>query len=255
MALASVIDGYRRGIVGGAAAAVSAALLAWVARAGWGVGGALARRAVQARPHRCAAAAAGLAAAVGVLTTFVVVAGSLRAAVGDAVGRGFHGDFVIEPSAPGLTGLPTALRTELAGRAELSAVTGLGLVWAQLGGASQALPAVDAAEAAPLFDVGVTDGDLDRLDGPGGGLAVQQDRARREHWRLGDEVEVTLPVAGAVRFPIVALYRDGDLAGDVLVGRNALGRLVADAGDRAVFVELADGVSLSGGVGRCWRRS
>jgi putative ABC transport system permease protein len=184
---------------------------------------------------------------VGVLCTFVLVAGSLRAAVADALVRGFHGDFVVEPTSSGLTGLPATLRAELAGRAEVGAVTGLGLVWAELGGRSQALPAVVAAEAAPLFDVDVTSGDLARLDEPAGGLAVQEDRARREGWRLGEEVAVTLPVAGVVRFPVVALYRDGDLAGDVLVGRDALRTLVADAGDRAVFVELADGVSHAAG--------
>jgi putative ABC transport system permease protein len=181
-------------------------------------------------------------AAVTVVVAFVVLAGSLRTSVDRAVRQGFRGDFVVEGSGVGLTGLPVTLAQDLTQRPEVAAAAGFGLVWVQIGGAGTALPAVQGAALAPLFDIDVTAGDVARLDDPMGGLAVQVDRARREGWRLGSGVTVTFPTSGPVTLPVVALYRDGDLAGDLLVGRGVVDARVAGSGDQAVFVQLADGV-------------
>jgi putative ABC transport system permease protein len=244
LALGSLADRFLPGLALAAVVALAAGGLVVAGRAGAGPAGALARGGLAREPRRVAATAGSLVVGVGVASTLLVLAASLRSGVAHAVDATFTGDFVVVDG-PGGTFGPSSgnLGPEVA--AELAQVTGVALAsgvrlaQVEVDGEAQAVPAVDGAALAPVFDVGLEAGAVADLGRDG--LAAQVDRARDEGWRLGDVVTVAFPTSGPEPFRLVALYRNGDLVGDLLVGVEALSSRQAEVGDVQVFVGLEPG--------------
>jgi putative ABC transport system permease protein len=242
LALASLADRFGPGLVVAAGLGLASGALVVGGRSARGTAGEVARGALVREPRRVAATAGSLVVGVGVAATLLVLAASVRGGVARAVTGTFRGDFVVVdgPSGSGLGassgGLPPQLARDLAAVPGVDVASGVRVAQVEVDGDAQAVPAVDAATLASIFDVGLDGGSVEDL-GPDG-LAVQVDRARAEGWQLGDLVTVSFPTTGPEPFRLVALYRNGDLAGDVLLGVEALAQRQAGPSDAQVFVGL-----------------
>ncbi|MPY91754.1 MAG: FtsX-like permease family protein, partial [Acidimicrobiia bacterium] len=246
--LASLADRFAEGLGFAVVAAVAAAGLVVGGRSGRGPAAALARRGLGREPRRVAATAGSLVVGVGVASTLLVMAASVRNGVSNAVSGTFRGDFVVVDGPAGSLGggaggLPPELARDLGAVPGVAVASGVRVAQVEVAGRAQAVPAVDAASLAPIFDVGLASGSVADLGGDG--LAVNVERASEEGWELGDPVTVAFPTTGPERFHVVALYRNADLTGDLLLGVEALARRQADPADAQVFVGLDAGADRS----------
>lgn len=241
LALGSLADRFAPGLAAAGVLAVAAAALVVGGRSALGTAGAIARGALAREPRRVATTAGSLVVGVGVASTLLVLACSVRSGVAQAVTGTFRGDFVVVDGRSGTLGgtaggLPPQLARDVAAVPGVDVASGVQVAQVAVDGEAQAVPAVDAATLAPIFDVGLDRGSVDDLGADG--LAVQVDRAQAEGWELGDVVTVSFPTTGPEPFRLVALYRNGDLAGDLLLGVEALARRQAGPSDVQVFVGL-----------------
>ena len=105
--------------------------------------------------------------------------------------------------------------------------------------------ATDPVQAAPLFNLGVTQGQL-------AGMTPRGSRCRRQvaasqHLTLGSPVPVTFPSNGTKTYTVQVIYSVRDLAGDYVLPLAAAKANFPQALDADVFVKLAPGVSAQAG--------
>jgi putative ABC transport system permease protein len=205
-----------------------------------GTPGTLARNNAVRNPKRTSATASALMIGVGLVGFIMVLAASAKASIDDNIDRSFGADLVIDAGSTGsFGGLPPSLRDDVAALPEVGTAAAVRTGMAELEGEPAMLvafgPGMDE-----MFDLGITDGDLDAL-GPSD-IAVGANRAAEEGWRLGDEVAVTFAQTGVQHLRISVLYHNPDVADDVILGLPAWEANVTDQFDTRVYVLFADGV-------------
>lgn len=92
-----------------------------------------------------------------------------------------------------------------------------------------------------MFDVGVTAGDPRDLDARS--VAVFDEIAEDEGWRVGDTVELTFTDTGPQPLTIVALLSSADLSGDYVMDMAGFEPNFPGTTDVQVWVQLAEGAS------------
>ena len=112
--------------------------------------------------------------------------------------------------------------------------------WRQRGGAGP-----NPVKAAPLFNMGVTQGQLASMTSTG--IAVSTQVATSQHLKLGSPVAVTFPTTGTKTYTVQAIYSVRDVAGDYVLPLAAAEANFPQTLDIDVFVKLAPGVSASAG--------
>ena len=103
--------------------------------------------------------------------------------------------------------------------------------------------AADPVKAAPLFNMGVTQGSLAEHD-------AHRDRGvdpgrERQHLRIGSPVRWCFPTTGTKTYTVQVIYSVREMAGDYVLPLAAAQANFPQALDIDVFVKLAPGVSAS----------
>jgi putative ABC transport system permease protein len=102
--------------------------------------------------------------------------------------------------------------------------------------------AADPVKAAPLFNIGVTQGNLAAMTPAG--IAVSTQLASDKHLRLGSPVSVTYPTTGTKTYTVQAIYSQRAMAGgDYVLPLAAAEGNFPQALDTSVYVKLAPGVT------------
>lgn len=221
---------------------IASALGAPLQRLG-GVSGTLARDNARRNPRRTAATAAALMVGIAVVSLFTVVAGSLKASLQDGVSRSFAGDLAIATPGFGGGALDPGLAAQVAALPQVDDAVGLGQGAARIGDTNHQLTVADPARLARVVDLDVTAGALTSVGDAG--LAVSQSLAEDNGWAVGTTLPVTFADGSRRTFAIAAIYDRTQIAGDVLISREAWAPHATQDLDRAVFLTVADGAGLA----------
>ncbi len=206
-----------------------------------GMAGNLARENAARNPRRTASTAAALMIGVGLVGFIAIVAASATASIDEVIDDTVRSDFVLNAETFGFGGLSPDLAAALDRAPEVDEASGVRFGFAEVAGDTQQLLAVDPATFGVLVDVGVTDGSLGALDTDG--VAVQSDVAAESGLAVGDTIGVRFAETGLQRLEVAALFTEGGITGDYLLGLPAYEANVADQFDSLVYVTVADGVA------------
>ena len=206
--------------------------------------GLLARRNAMRNPGRTSATASALLVGVGVVTVFTVFAASLAASLDATVDRTFGADLVVATSGFGGAGIDPELAGALADVPDVAGVVGVGAGGAVVDGGERAFAVAEPQALAAVVDLGRVDGSMALADDE---VAVVDTTAEGEGWALGDTLAVTFADGVTDELTIGAVYEEADLVGGMVVPRAAYVPHATQVLDTAVYVQLAEGVSLDAG--------
>ena len=206
-----------------------------------GLSGTLARQNAVRNPHRTATTASALTIGVAVVAAMTVLGASVNASIGAAVSDGLRADVIVDAGMFATDGLSPTLATDIAALPAAGLTTTTRSAQADVAGTAVAVTAVDPDTYATFVDLGATNGSIGDLDADA--LAVQRDAADQHGWNIGEHVTVTFAETGPHRFTIEAIYDNGQLAGDYLVGLSTFEQHVADQVDSQILVNAAEGTS------------
>ncbi len=229
---------------------VSSVIAAPVTRAiGWPVAkaykvpGALARDNVARAPRRTSSSAAALMVCVALVSAAAVFASSLRATVADILDNAISADYVITD--PNFFGLSPAIAETLGELDEISAVTPIRSIGAQVDGASKNVAAIDPVAFADLVNADVQAGSIATLAPDE--LAIHSDPAGDLDKQVGDTIDVTFQNGTERTMTVAAIYGDATF-GNWLISLDTL-ESVTDAASRDLFImaKLGEGVTAAAG--------
>ncbi|MGY6502381.1 MAG: ABC transporter permease [Acidimicrobiales bacterium] len=210
-----------------------------------GRAGVLAVRNAVRNPRRTATTASALMVGVAVVTGFTVLASSASASIDQMVSRSFTGDLTVYDQAFSGPGLPPTLASEVAQLPEVATAVGLGVAVVDVDGSTANPTVTDPALLSSVFDPGVVAGDLAAVQGDT--MAVSQRHAEAQGWDLGDEVTLGFPSGTTTEVEIVALFRETDPLGDLVLPRQVWESAGGRSGDILVLIDLEDGVGTDAG--------
>src|SRR6266540_2990102 len=212
-----------------------------------GVSGSLARRNAIRNPQRTAGAAVALMIGVGVVTLFTVFTASLQASIQRSVSTSFGGDLAVVSG--GFTGgrLDPALAASVDRLPQVRQAVGIGMGRVVVGGGRHEVSVADPAQLDAVLDLDMTAGSIGGLNGRQ--LAVAEQVADDNGWRLGTPVPVRFADGATETFTVGAIYSGSDVVvGDYLLPRAQVAPHVTQEADSTVLIRLGDGVGLA--VGR-----
>jgi putative ABC transport system permease protein len=206
--------------------------------------GRLARSNADRHRRRSAATAAALMAGIALVTVAAVVSSSARASVDRVLQRDLRADAVVEPI--GDRDVATDLGAELAQQPEVGEVVAAKRLEVGVGDDPDPLAVTDPDGLARMVDLTFAEGDLEAMRR--GELVVSARELDQRGWRVGQQIDVVFPEAGA------RSLRLGAVLGEPVHGPGGapINLLVADAvledtglalGDRLLWLTAADGVS------------
>lgn len=213
--------------------------LGWPFARVFGVPGQLARENAARQPRRTARTASALMIGVALVSAAAVFTESLRATFVRILDRSVTADFVITDS--GFQGLPPDVATTMAALPELSAVSPVRGIAAQVNGDVKQFGAVDPEPFDLLANIDIQAGSL--ADLTAGGVLVHRDPARDLGLSVGSRVDVTYQNGVKGSLDVVGIYGDAALVGNWLISISTL-EAVSNQPPRDFFViaRVADGV-------------
>ena len=247
------------GVIGGVVATLAGALALgpWVAPpvgrllgrpivAAKGVTGSIAQENAVRNPRRTTWSAAALLVGVGVVSLFTTLLGSFRTSIFEQIDRSFVGDVTVSSGGGfGGGGLSPAMAQELSHVAQVDTVAALRFGLVQRNHTRQQLVGIDPVNAPKVIDLEVQQGDIAGLGADG--IAVYDQKAKDEHWNLGDTVTLTFAETGDHTFTIKSIYKRNDIAGSLVVSTAAFDANVPNSLDAFIFVKFKPGVSFDEG--------
>ena len=182
-------------------------MIGWPVSKVYGAPGQLARDNAGRAPKRTSATAAALMIGVALVSAASVFAASLRDTFVSAIDRGITADYVVQPK--GFGTLTTDIATQLSALPELSAVSGVRFIQAEVATADSAadqkdFSVVDAAAFPQLVDLGMIEGDEADL---ANGIFVNKDPAKDLGLHVGDTVTVTFKNGASEQLPVTGIYQ------------------------------------------------
>jgi len=211
-----------------------------------GTTGTLGQRSAMRNPSRTSATAAALMVGVALVSMSTIMASSEKASANATINAALRADFVIGSGAQpgGSSGLSPGLERSLAALPQVSSVAGIRSGIVRVFGGVTPVVAADAAKAAPLFDIGVTQGNLPAMTPTG--IAVSTQAASDHHLKLGSPVTVTYPTTGTKVYTVQVIYSNRDITGgDYVLPLAAAQANFPSSLDIAIYLKLAPGVTAS----------
>ena len=193
---------------------------------------------------RTAATAAALMVGVTLVSATTVMASSVKASSNSVIDSALRADFVVSSGAGagGGSGFSPSIERSLAALPQVSDVAGIRAGIVKVFGGVTPVVAADPVKAAPLFNIGVTQGNLAAMTPAG--IAVSTQLASDKHLRLGSPVSVTYPTTGTKTCTVQAIYSQRAMAGgDYVLPLAAAEGNFPQALDTSVYVKLAPGVT------------
>jgi putative ABC transport system permease protein len=213
-----------------------------------GMTGTLARENARRNPRRTAATAAALMIGVAIVGFFTVFAASAKATVDKQVDRAFTADFVVGTSGGfgSFTGFSPDLADQVAELPEVGASSPLRFGSFEVDGDSDFLAAFDPATVDELFDLEPKQGRFADLGD--NGIAVSEEVADDNNWRLGSEVPVRFQT-GPQTLTVETIFGIGLEEGltDYGISLETANSAFVENIDNQIYVQLAPGVSAAEG--------
>lgn len=194
-------------------------------------------------PARTAVTAAALMVGVTLVSLTAIIASSVKASVSTIIDSAVRADFVVSSGSAlgGPSGFSPRLERSLAALGQVSATAGVRSGVVKIYGKVTPVVATDPVQAAPLFNLGVTQGRLAAMTSAG--IAVSTQVAASQHLTVGSPVRVTFASTGSKTYTVQVIYGVRDVAGDYILPLAAARANFPQALDVDVFVKLAPGVS------------
>ena len=210
-----------------------------------GIAGTLARQNAMRSPRRTAATASALMVGVAVVALFTVFASSLKASVDETVSGSLKADLVV--SSGGFDSqLSPGLATETAALPEVDSAVGLGVGGVVLDGESEQITVANVGALGRVLEIDVARGSLGNL--APNELAVDQDTAKDNGWRLGSTVPVTFVDGQSAEFAVGAVYESDEFLGSYVMRRVSWEPHAVQDVDSVLLISLRDGVSDAAGT-------
>jgi putative ABC transport system permease protein len=208
-----------------------------------GVVGVMARQNAARNPKRTARTGGALTVGVALVIAITVIAATAKDWTRDVIGEQFNGDFVVSTDAFGFGGLSPEVAARINELPEVAAAAGvrLGAAHDQAGDGDVVYVAVDPANAAQVFDLGMVEGSTEALTSDG--LLIDDDEADRRDVGLGDTIGLTFIDGTSANLVVQGIYRDDDLAGDFVISTERHEATGVDQFDFSIYVAKAPGVS------------
>ena len=209
-----------------------------------GTTGKLAQENAVRNPSRTSSTAAALMIGVALVSMFTVMAASVRTSIGSTIDNDLRADFMVSSGAAtgGGNGFSPSIERSLAALPQVSDVAGIRGEIVKVFGAVTPVVAADPVKAAPLFNIGVTQGSMASVTPTG--IAVSTQLASSRHLGLGSPVAVTYPTTGTKTYTVQAIYTQRAMTGgDYVLPLAAAEANFPQALDLTVYVKLAPGVT------------
>jgi putative ABC transport system permease protein len=213
--------------------------------------GRLARENAVRSPRRTAATSSSLMIGTALAGLALILGASLSTTTDALIKDRFRSDLIVQPAGFGGAELSPELATEIAALPQVSEVAAVRRNAAKIDlgttGASERifLGASNLEVLTRLVRIQVIEGDLaDLADGQ---IALSQDLASAGGLRVGDAAEVTFGRTGAQRLSIGAIYTVEGPGADAYITVPTWDANYIERYDSSIFVDLADGVTLSDG--------
>jgi len=207
----------------------------------WGTTGHLARENAIRNPRRTAATASALMVGLALVSAFTVIGASTNKSVDKLIAGSVQAELVVssavqQPFTP-------EIAEKVAGIDGVSSVMPLRWGQGQLDGQTSFITGVDASS----LDSAIT---LDWVEGSSadladGGMLVDENTATERGWAVGDTVELLGANADRQQVVIAGVFEPNQVVGSAVVSLDTHDRSGGVALDRYVYVDLADGASLS----------
>lgn len=207
-----------------------------------GRAGVLARRNSMRNPRRTAGTASALMIGVAVVAAFTVLAASIKASIGHTAKESVLANLVIAQDNFSAPGLDQAMVPALQQLPELETVVGGGDGFFQIDGKTEQPVVIDTTHIDDVVDMEVTAGSLADLGDDG--IAVEQDYAKDQGWKIGTEVPVTWADGQTTTMTVESLYGVKGLFGDLMITPSAYAPHATQPTDVVVMMRTAPGVSL-----------
>ena len=206
-----------------------------------GITGALARENAMRNPKRTSRTGGALMVGVALVAAITVIAASAKDWTRDIFGEQFSGDFVVSTDTFGFGGLSPDVAAALNELPEVDAATGVRLGTARIGDEDASYVSVDPSTVGRVFDIGVTDGALEKLTTDG--LFVHQGTASSRGLSVGDRLSIQFLNGDEHELTVEGIYAEDSLAGAFVISHGLNEQSGADQFDFSVYVATADGVS------------
>lgn len=217
-----------------------------------GASGAMARQNAARNPKRTARTAAPVLLGVALVTAFTALAASIRSEVRDRFGAAFTGDIALTVDSRGFGGIPLAVTDEIAQLDGVEQVSGVGFtsvriidpndtaVDSQPTGSQRGVfvQTINPATITGLFDLGVTTGDLRSLGRDG--IFVDQARATRNGWQVGDRLQIVRIDGKVIDAEIRGLLSGETSFANYIVSREMFLDAASPIFDAFVYINVAD---------------
>jgi len=211
-----------------------------------GITGTLARQNAMRNPRRTASTAAALTVGVTLVSFITVFASSTQASITGAIGRGFEGDFMIQPASQfTLVGAAPALLEDLSNVKGVDTVAGVELVLAQIQfpngeKAGTFLGAIDPETAQHVFTFKMAQGSVSDLNP--GTIMVNRQVAETRGLKPGDKLTVVGETAKPLELVVGPLSDDATLLGEWTITRADAAKLVRQPTVARIGITLDPGV-------------
>jgi putative ABC transport system permease protein len=195
-------------------------------------------------PSRTAATAAALMVGVALVSVITVMASSIKASAGSVIDSAMRADFIVSSGAAtggNGGGFSPDLERSLAALPQVSDVAGVRSGVVKVFGRVTPVVATDPAKAAPLFNIGVKQGNLAAMTQTG--IAVSTQVASDRHLRVGSPVTLSYATTGTKTYTVQVIYSVREIAGDYVLPLAAATANFAQPLDIEAYVKLAPGVS------------
>jgi putative ABC transport system permease protein len=232
-------------ILGPTLASTVIPVIGWPLAALRGTTGRLARENAGRNPRRTSGTAAALMIGVAVVTSFTVMAQSLKVSAAETVMKSFGGDLVISPGTGAGGSVPPALARQLSDTPEVDLAFGFTGGRVKLGDRSTGVTVAEPTALGAMLDLGVQHGSITALRPDQ--LAVSTAEAEARGWQPGTPVPARFRDGQTATFTVGAIYDLTDLLSDIVLPRAAWTPHVVQDRDEVVLVRLAEGVSIAEG--------
>lgn len=207
-----------------------------------GTTGTLARNNASRSPKRTAATAAALMIGVGIIGVITIMANSAKASIADVIDKAYLADFVVDSGTFGFGGLSPDVADRIRELDGVEAVSGIRSGTFEVEGDTAQVGAVNPDEINQLFDVGVSEGQIEGA-GPDA-IFVLRDKAEEEGWEVGDTIPVRFARTGEQELTIAALYDEEQPAGTYTITTAGYEQNFEDVFDSQVYVRFAENTDL-----------
>jgi putative ABC transport system permease protein len=216
------------------------ALLGAPIRAVKGITGLLAEENAKRNPKRTSATAAALMIGVALVGLITVFGASARASVRAAIDRSMKADYIITSGGFGPGVLPVTLERQLAKTPGVTLASGVQSGFAKVKGDVTNVIAVDPKVVDQLFDLEVSDGNLNALGLDG--IAVSKTKADDDNLKVGQTIPIEFAQTGRHSFVIQAIY-DQTAVGDFTISSAAYAKNFPDVFNAQIYLKTEGGPS------------